>query len=135
MKVMLQYIIRNERIFMSKAFIVQTEKKEIEELIEILNKNTPNNTVKRILNILESLEERKTSVRIIQATNKATESRTAKAKEKIQNAINLLRMENKKITHYSIAKTAGVSYVTVKKYLPDVESFVDRQLRSGAEQK
>ncbi len=120
---------------MSKAFIVQTEKKEIEELIEILNKNTPNNTVKRILNILESLEERKTSVRIIQATNKATESRTAKAKEKIQNAINLLRMENKKITHYSIAKTAGVSYVTVKKYLPDVESFVDRQLRSGAEQK
>ena len=47
----------------------------------------------------------------------ATEARTAKAKEKIQNAINLLRIENKKITHYSIAKTAGVSYITVKKYI------------------
>ena len=48
---------------------------------------------------------------------KATEARTAKAKEKIQNAINILRMENKKITHYSIAKTAEVSYLTVKKYI------------------
>ena len=47
----------------------------------------------------------------------ATEARTAKAKEKIQNAINLLRIENKKITHYSIAKMAGVSYLTVKKYI------------------
>jgi predicted transcriptional regulator len=26
-------------------------------------------------------------------------------------------MENKKLTHYSIAKTAGVSYTTVKKYI------------------
>jgi len=47
----------------------------------------------------------------------ATEARTAKAKEKIQNAINILRMENKKITHYSISKVSGVSYLTVKKYI------------------
>ena len=47
----------------------------------------------------------------------ATMARTAKAKEKIQNAINILRMENKKLTHYSIAKVAKVSYVTVKKYI------------------
>jgi len=47
----------------------------------------------------------------------ATEARTAKAKEKIQNAINILRMEGKKTTHYSIAKMAGVSYLTVKKYI------------------
>lgn len=51
------------------------------------------------------------------AAEKATEARTAKAKEKIQNAINILRMEDKKITYYSIAKTAGVSYSTVKKYI------------------
>ena len=51
------------------------------------------------------------------AAEKATEARTKKAKEKIQNAINLLRMENKKITYYSVAKTAGVSYSTVKKYI------------------
>jgi len=47
----------------------------------------------------------------------ATEARTKQAKEKIQNAINILRMEDKKLTHYSIAKMAGVSYVTVKKYI------------------
>jgi len=47
----------------------------------------------------------------------ATEARTAKAKEKIQNAINILRMQNKKLTHYSIAKESGVSYTTVKKYI------------------
>ena len=51
------------------------------------------------------------------SAKKATEARTAKAKEKIQNAINILRMENKKITHYSIAKVAEVSYLTVKKYI------------------
>ena len=51
------------------------------------------------------------------AAIEATEARTAKAKKKIQNAINILRMENKKLTHYSIAKTAGVSYITVKKYI------------------
>jgi Trp operon repressor len=120
---------------MKRAFTVKTEKNEIDELIEILNKHTQNDTVKRILSLLNGLEERKTSIRIAEATSKATESRTAKAKEKIQNAINILRMENKKMTHYSIAKTAGVSYSTVKKYLPDVENMVDRQLRSGAEQK
>ena len=51
------------------------------------------------------------------AALEATEARTAKAKKKIQNAINILRMENKKLTHYSIAKTAKVSYLTVKKYI------------------
>jgi len=131
---MLQYIIRNERIFMSKAFIVQTEREEIDELIQALKNNKPNPIVKRILSLLNGLEERKTSIRIAEATSKATESRIAKAKEKIQNAINLLRMENKKMTHYSIAKTAEVSYVTVKKYLPNVEDMVDTQLRSGAVQ-
>ena len=53
------------------------------------------------------------------ASEKATQARTKKAKEKIQNAINILRIENKKITHYSIAQTCGVSFTTVKKYLND----------------
>lgn len=82
------------------------------------------------LNIQESIEasllkklnnpkEIKYSLKKIVATREATESRTKAAKEKIQNAINILRMENKKITHYSIAQTSGVSFTTVKKYLND----------------
>jgi len=53
----------------------------------------------------------------IYASYKATQARTKKAKEKIQNAINILRMQDKKLTHYSIAKEANVSYLTVKKYI------------------
>lgn len=55
------------------------------------------------------------------ATQKATKVRTDKAKEKIQNAINLLQLENKTITHYSIATTSGVSYNTVKKHIPELD--------------
>ena len=82
------------------------------------------------LNIQESIEasllkklnnpkEIKYSLKKIVATREATESRTKAAKEKIQNAINILRMENKKITHYSISQVAEVSFVTVKKYISD----------------
>jgi len=41
----------------------------------------------------------------------------AKTKEKIQNAINLLKLEGKEITAYRVAKEAGVSYNTARKYL------------------
>lgn len=55
------------------------------------------------------------------ATQKATKVRSDKAKEKINNAINLLQLENKAITHYSIAQTSGVSFNTVKKHLPELD--------------
>jgi Fic family protein len=55
----------------------------------------------------------------IKASASATEARIKKAKEKVDNAINILRMENKKITRYSISKMSGVSYNTIKKYLSD----------------
>lgn len=53
------------------------------------------------------------------ASEKATKARTKRAKEKIQTAIDILRMSKQKITHYSIAQTCGVSFTTVKKYLDD----------------
>lgn len=46
----------------------------------------------------------------------ATKVRERVAKNKIINAINLLRIENKNITVYAIAKKSGCSYNTVKKY-------------------
>jgi len=52
-----------------------------------------------------------------EAAHKATQIRQQRTKEKIQNAINLLKQENKDITAYSVAKTAGVSYNTARKYL------------------
>jgi len=50
------------------------------------------------------------------AAEKATEARMKKTKEKVINAINILRMENKEITPYQIAKVSGVSYNSAKKY-------------------
>ena len=56
------------------------------------------------------------------STSKATETRMKRVKEKIINAINLLRLEDKKITAYAVSKASGVSYQTVKKYF-DQEEF------------
>jgi len=53
----------------------------------------------------------------IESAHRATAIRQQRAKEKIQNAINLLKLEGKEITAYSVAKTAGVSYNTARKYL------------------
>ena len=53
--------------------------------------------------------------------NKAREVRTAKTKEKVQNAINLLRIEGKEITAYQVAKVADISFNTAKKYLQDLK--------------
>ena len=47
----------------------------------------------------------------------ATDARVKRVKEKINNAINLLKLENKKLNFHNIAKTANVAYVTVRKYL------------------
>ena len=52
-----------------------------------------------------------------EAAAKATKTRQENAKRKIQDAINLLRLEGEEITAYKVAKKAGVSYNTVKKYL------------------
>ena len=51
------------------------------------------------------------------AAEKATATRKAKAQDKMDNAINLLKFEGKEITAYAVAKTAGVHYNTAKKYL------------------
>ena len=42
--------------------------------------------------------------------------------EKVQNAINLLNLYNKKITMNSVANEAGMSYNTVKKYKQIIEN-------------
>ena len=57
------------------------------------------------------------SPRKTEAARHATQVRQNRTREKIQNAINLLRLEGKEITPYRVAKTANVSYNTAKKYL------------------
>ncbi len=59
----------------------------------------------------------------IKATEKANIAKRKKSRDSITNAVNLLRFENKKITVYSVAKTASISYNTAKQY----EDFIIAQ--------
>jgi len=56
----------------------------------------------------------------INATLKANLAKRKKSQEAVTNAVNMLRFEDKKITVYSVAKTAAISYNTAKQY----ESFI-----------
>jgi len=52
-----------------------------------------------------------------ESAKRASKIKAQKTKEKIQNAINLLRLEGEEITPYKVSKIAKVSYNTAKKYL------------------
>ena len=63
--------------------------------------------------------------RVISQTKQETAQNACKAKisqtkEKIQNAINLLRLQGKPINPYQVAKMSGVSYNTARKYFKDI---------------
>ncbi len=97
--------------------------KELDELvkaIESFNKTksleVASLIVKQISHHLNNGKEVKYSHKKQKAASNATKLRVKKAKEKIENAINILRMENKKITEYAVAKVSGCSINTVKKY-------------------
>ena len=92
---------------------------DFEKMEEVANKYKEECIESTLLEKLNNPKVIEYSQKRVVASFRATESRTKAAKEKIQNAINILRMENKKITHYSIAQTSGVSFTTVKKYLND----------------
>ncbi len=115
------------------------EKKQLQTLIknELLQLNN------RILNIdsklinkkelLIKLNKKLDNTSIQGASSKQIDSlkRTAKKKQfvskaKVQNAINLLNLLNKRITLNSVAKEASMSYNTVKKYkfmIDDAEKY------------
>ena len=52
----------------------------------------------------------------VENAEKATTAKINKTREKIQNAINLLKLQGEEINPYRIAKVAGVSYNTARKY-------------------
>lgn len=58
----------------------------------------------------------------IKATVKANNIKKKRSKEAVVNAVNILRLENKSITVYSVAKTAEISYNTAKKYREFIEA-------------
>ena len=101
---------------------------EVEAIRELIEHNDLTDCIKLVSNIdarLELLLEKIVGYGISkgrkEGINKARQARTAKTKEKVQNAINLLRIENKEITAYKVAKVADISFNTAKKYLKDLK--------------
>lgn len=81
--------------------------------------------IEAIKRYLESYEQRRKekfkSLRKTKSALNATEHRSKVARDKITNAVNYLRMENKKINMNSVAKFSGCSINTVKKYKDFIE--------------
>lgn len=68
-----------------------------------------------------------------EAIARATEARREKARKKIENAVNQLRLENKPITMYAVAKYGKVSPNTARKYRDFIEQAErDRQRSQSA---
>jgi Fic family protein len=69
------------------------------------------------INTLLRKGERIISQKKKEAGKNALKVKISKTKDKIQNAINLLRLQGKPINPYQVAKLSGVAYNTAKKYL------------------
>jgi len=53
----------------------------------------------------------------VESAKRASRIKADRTKEKVINAVNLLRLQQEEITPYKVAKTAKISYNTAKKYL------------------
>jgi len=57
------------------------------------------------------------SQRKIESARRASKIKADKTREKVENAIRLLKLQGENITAYKVSKIAKVSYNTAKKYL------------------
>jgi Fic family protein len=69
------------------------------------------------INTLLTKGERIVSEKKQNSAKEALKAKVTKTKEKIQNAINLLRLQGKPINPYQVSKLSGVAYNTARKYL------------------
>ncbi|MCJ8325514.1 MAG: hypothetical protein MJK08_00290 [Campylobacterales bacterium] len=89
--------------------------KELKILQELCKEQGQGDLYKK-LHVEEEKAYKSKTVKKTKATKKATKTRQDAAKKKIENSINMMRLMNDKITVYSVAKDAGVSYNTASKY-------------------
>ena len=73
-----------------------------------------------IINAINTLLTKSKVINKLKDPKKARAAKTTKTKEKIQNAINLLRLQGKSINAYQVAKLSGVSYNTARKYFKNI---------------
>ena len=85
------------------------------------NREMPND-LRWALEVLEKYGKKiPPSKKKVESAKRASKIKADKAKEKVINAVNLLRLQGEEITPYKVAKTAQISYNTAKKYLQKEE--------------
>ena len=89
----------------------------------IEDENTPEDLKKAIQVIEQYGLKAKSTAKQQKSAQRATQVRSDRARAKIENAINLLRIENKDINCNSVAVVSGCSINTVRKY----KEMIDNQ--------
>jgi len=124
------------KAFNDVSFRLDLTANEMTALINLFQKlaQMPNSKVSKEVKylienkqILQSVKKIITTSSKKNAAKKAANSRREKAREKIQNAINILRLEGKPITAYSISKVSGVHFQTVQRHLKDIDLDIINQ--------
>lgn len=92
--------------------------------VTISKKESMPDEVERALETLKKYGvEKVSSKKQLEAQKRARSENIRKAREKIENAVNLLRMQNKAINMNSVAVASGCSINTVRKY----RDFIQKQ--------
>jgi len=89
-------------------------------LLEVLREKEMHDIIEK----LQSFKQIARGMKGVAAMN-ARDALMAKTREKIKSAMKALEDEGEKVTAYKLAKKAGISYNTAKKYLADEELLRD----------
>lgn len=112
----LQILIKNELMQLKKLiFNIDTKSKEYSKL------NDKKDLLIKLNKKLDNTSIQGASSKQIDSLKKTAKKKQFLSKSKVQNAINLLNLLNKRITLNSVAKEASMSYNTVKKYKSMIE--------------
>jgi len=87
---------------------------QIKELLELLEEDT---SLYLYIKSEYEKELNKDKSKKINATKTANKSKIKRSKRLVQDAINILRLEGKKINANTVSKQAGINYITATKYL------------------
>ncbi|RXJ86467.1 hypothetical protein [Arcobacter sp. CECT 8985] len=89
--------------------------KELREIQKLCLENGKQELFNKLTNEEQKSMQSRTPKKT-KATQKATKVRQDIARKKIESTVNMMRLFNQKITVYSVAKEAQVSYNTASKY-------------------
>ena len=96
--------------------VLDTEMTIPNKLFKELEKLRKNSKLRKAVETLIEAGEIIENNSKVDNANKAAKAKQEQAKEKVKNAINLLRLQGEEVNAYRVAKIADISYNTARKY-------------------